>query len=144
MTLAFLGEVADDRLPALSARLVELARGWPDPVVAWLGPATALLSAQVLCVPVDGLDRLARHVEAAVGPFTGTGHGARPSYRGHLTLARARGRHRLAARLAGTAVEARWTVDHLWLVRSELDPAGVRYETVLAAPLGSPDSGPPG
>ena len=141
----------DDRVPALATRLAELALGWKAPVVAGLGPATSLLSAQVLCVPVDGLDLLARHVGAAVGRFGDRRPGAGrrlgeqlPEFRGHLTLARARGRHRLAAALAGTAIEARWRVDDLWLVRSELDPAGARYETVLAAPLGDRDPGTPG
>jgi 2'-5' RNA ligase len=144
VTLAFLGEVADDRVPALSTRLVELGWGWSAPVVARLGPATTLLSAQILCAPVDGLDLVARHVAAAVGRFADRATVGGPPFVGHLTLARARGRHRLGAGLAGTPVESRWAVDDLWLVRAELDPAGARYETLVAAPLSRRDPGESG
>ncbi len=132
-TLAFLGEVADadrGRLEAVLAGLAEVARG---PVLARLGPATQVLGAGVLVVPVAGLEELASAVATGVAGW-GPGVGGR-SWAGHLTLARARGRRRVPARLAGATIDARWSVTELTLVRSRLDPAGARYEIEARFPL---------
>jgi len=142
VTLAFLGEVADAHVGELSRALAERVATWDGPVVARLGPATTLLASRVLCVPVDGLDRLARWIGPAVAPFMAEPDASEPPFRGHLTLARARGRHRVDDVLVGTPVAAEWAVGRVCLVRSTRDPAGARYDTVVTAPLGRPPGGP--
>lgn len=119
VTLRFLGEVED-----------------PDPVVtalagarlprceARVGPRVEALGRQVLCVPVAGLDELAQAVGEATAGF-GQPPDERP-FRGHLTLARLRRgspRH-----LTGAAVEGRFPVTEVRLVRSHLGGhGGPRY-----------------
>ena len=132
-TLAFLGEVADADRGRLEAVLAGVAEGARGPVLARLGPATRVLGAGVLVVPVAGLEELASAVAAGVAGW-GTGMGGR-AWAGHLTLARARGRSRVPARLAGATIDARWSVTELTLVRSRLDPAGARYEIEAQFPL---------
>jgi 2'-5' RNA ligase len=127
VTLRFLGEVPD------AAGVVEAMKTAPLPVTeAEAGPGVTRLGRQVLCVPVTGLDALASEVAeatAAVGPLDD-----RP-FRGHLTLARARGRGGVVARsLAGAPVDLRWPVADVHVVRSHLGPDGPRYEALARFP----------
>ncbi|MFM9446154.1 RNA 2',3'-cyclic phosphodiesterase [Streptomyces acidiscabies] len=138
-TLAFYGDVDDDAVPELSARL-ERAAGRTEPFelavrgggqfgqgrVVWAGAAGE----------VAALRLLADRAEAA-GRKAGVEMGEHRRYKAHLTLARSR---------EGVAAEAYvealdrfsgrgWRVGELALVRSELPRSGVtgerpRYEVV--------------
>ena len=57
------------------------------------------------------------------------------SFSGHLTLARARGRARGPASLAGASLAARWRVRAFELVSSVLGHGGSRYETLATVAL---------
>lgn len=135
ITLRFLGEVADADVPGLVDALAALEEA--EPAEARLGPASERLGREVLMVPVEGLDELAREV---VRVTEGYGRAAPPRrpFRGHLTLARLRPARSPAARAqpAPLAVDARWPVDEVALVRSTLTPQGARYATVARVPLG--------
>lgn len=134
VTLTFLGEVPDTAVPDLEAALSDVAARAAAPPEAVLGPAVAVLGRQVLCVPVAGLDELALatrealagEAAACMGPFSG-----------HLTLARAKGRRRMPAALAGEPVGASWRVGELCLVASATDRDGARYTTVARATVPS-------
>ncbi|MGH3343818.1 MAG: RNA 2',3'-cyclic phosphodiesterase [Carbonactinosporaceae bacterium] len=136
LTLAFLGEVGEDRLPALRERLERVA-GRHAPLtlsltggdrfgreVLWAGVAGDLL----------GLERLAGSVsEAARGAEIRVDD--RP-YRPHLTLARTR-RPTDLRRLAKACAAFRgtpWAARELLLVRSHLGRRP-RYDTVASWPL---------
>jgi 2'-5' RNA ligase len=132
VTLLFLGERPDEEVAPLGAGVAAVAAGQPDRPVARLGPRTTILSGAALVVPVAGLDALAAPLHRVLGPGA---DGARP-FRGHLTLARARGRRRVDSRLAGTPLEAVWTVDRVALVASTLGADGARYRTLAAPAVG--------
>ena len=123
VTLRFLGELAD---PAPVVVALDGAR-LPG-CDASLGPRVTSLGRDVVMVPVDGLGVLA---EAVVGATAGLGRppDARP-FTGHLTLARTRrGAPRSARRaLVGEAIEARFPVTDVRLVRSHLGRDGADYE----------------
>jgi 2'-5' RNA ligase len=123
VTLRFLGEVPDPG-PVIAA--LDGAR--LAPCEARLGPAVAGLGREVVMVPVDGLDVLA---DAVVTATAGLGRPPedRP-FTGHLTLARVRrGAPRGARRgVVGEAIEARFPVTDVRLVRSHLGRDGARYE----------------
>jgi len=137
VTLRFLGEV-DDPAPVASALEAVPGRLRADgvrAVRARMGPAAAWFPGRhVLQLPVDGLDALARAVAEATAPWGGPE--AAPEYRGHLTLARARGRRPGPASLAGAALEAAWDVDECALMASTLGSEASRYETLARVPLG--------
>lgn len=122
VTLRFLGTCEVDEAVAALGGL-----RWPDgPVAATCGPAVSRLGRDVVVVPVRGLDDLAAAVAAATG---GVGEPPDPRpFTGHLTVARLR--HRAACGVAGTPISASFPVGSVALVRSELDPAGARYETI--------------
>lgn len=131
VTLRFLGDVDDDELPAVSEAMA--AAGERPAREATLGPASVRLGRHALVVPVAGVDDLAAAVAAATGSL-GTPPEERP-FSGHLTLARARGHAAVPGRLAGAAVEARWPVTEVALVRSRLGGGGARYETIATVAL---------
>ena len=132
MTLAFVGELEPGRLAALAAALDD-AIPRCGPATAVLGPRTERSGPGVLWVPVGGLDALAAAARRAAGaagcPV------ADEQFRGHLTLARARGRRRLPSALTGAPVSASWTVGEVRLVTSVLEATGARYEVAGAARL---------
>ncbi|MEU9333942.1 RNA 2',3'-cyclic phosphodiesterase [Streptomyces sp. NPDC048290] len=136
-TLAFYGEVADDVVPDLSARLARAA-GRTAPFALAVRGGGQFGHGRALWAGADGdlaeLRRLADRAEAA-GRRAGAGTGEHRRYRPHLTLARAR-----TELDAGPYLEAldrfagpRWTVTDLALVRSNPPVSGVpgerpRYE----------------
>ena len=133
VTLAFLGEVPDGEQEVAAGALAGVVRQLPDRPHAIMGPATATLGQGILCLPVVGLDEVARVVRAS--PL---GRYVRPEERpfnGHLTLARARRGRRVPDDLCGVPVEARWPVDELCLVSSRLHAEGARYETLTGATI---------
>jgi len=130
VTMAFLGEIE----PAAVASVGVALRGSGAPAGrARLGPATTLLGRGILCVPVTGLDVVAARVAQALRA-EGFEIEERP-FRGHVTLARARGRRSVPPSLRGAAVEATWDVDGLAVMESRQEEGGSRYEVLERVPL---------
>ena len=133
VTLRFLGEVADEDVPVVTAALRAVGEQHPARDVD-LGPRTTRLGKGPLVVPVAGLDDVATAVIEATRDL-GAPPGSRP-FMGHLTLARGRGRRPVPAALAGGELVARWPATELCLVRSRPGAAGgARYDNVAVAPL---------
>ena len=128
VTIRFLGNVDDPE--SVIAALQASARAL-SPVEAVLGPRAAMLGRGVVQLPVAGLDEVARVVIAATASF-GDPPDARP-FKGHLTLARTKGR---VADRSSLDLSATWTVDRVELIRSHLGGGPARYETVAAFSLG--------
>lgn len=159
VTLRFLGRVAAAEIPALidelgsavgeataqpmAGAVVEPAEGrsgaagsgspGPGDCVAVAGPAVERLGTQVLCVPVAGLEPLAASVVAATAAFGEPPE--RRAFRGHLTVARARGRHRFGALHEGAPLAASWQVREIELIRSHTEAGGARYERLASFSL---------
>jgi len=138
VTLRFLGEVAEDAVPALLDALLAVGRAAPPR--AGIGPATSRLGRSTLVVPVAGVDDLAAGVRDATGRF-GSPPEARP-FVGHLTLARGRGGRPIPPALGGRPVSASWPVTAVALVRSRPGAGCATYETVAEVSLGAPPAGP--
>ena len=133
VTIAFLGEVPDGGQMAAAGALAGIARQLPDRPHAIMGPATAILGQGILCLPVVGLDEVARVVRASpLGRYVRL---EELPFNGHLTLARARRGRRVPDDLCGVPVEARWPVDEICLVSSRLHAEGARYETLAGATI---------
>ncbi|MBX6371184.1 MAG: RNA 2',3'-cyclic phosphodiesterase [Acidothermus sp.] len=141
LTLAFFGEVAEDRVPSLVSRLSRaVARARPLALrLAGAGAFDRPTRARVLWVGVEvreddpGLSLLAARCVAA-GRRSGLAMpGADRPFRGHLTLARSAGEERLDAREVVTALADYrgpwWTASELSLMRSFLGPQP-RYEVI--------------
>jgi len=127
VTLRFLGEVEGPA--AVSEALVGvpglLAPG-DRPLPAVLGPAVSWFPGRhVLQVPVTGLEDLAAAVGQVTEPW-----GAPPEvpFRGHVTLARSRGRRPGPRQLAGAPMAAAFAVDEVLLCSSVPGPGGSVYE----------------
>lgn len=124
VTLRFLGDAEPDEVAAAVDAV------WPPadalPAEVELGPTVSRLGRAVVCLPARGLDELAAVVRRATAHL-GEPPDPRP-FAGHLTLARLR--HRGACGLAGTPFRARFDARAVWLVRSDLSPAGARHTTV--------------
>jgi 2'-5' RNA ligase len=143
VTLRFLGQVeaAEPVEEALGLVPDALASAGGTDVRAVLGPRVAWFPGrQVLYVPVSGLDSLAQAVGDATAPW-GQRAEDRP-FSGHLTLARARGRARPPARLAGAALGAQWRVEAFVLMSSVLGRGGAHYERLATVALTASSSGP--
>lgn len=137
VTLRFLGPVpeADPVVEALAAVAVRAPA-----TEAVLGPAVDRFGRRVLQAPVAGVDSLAAAVVAATADI-GRPPDGRP-FSGHVTLARVAERASVDLRpLTGTPVRARWRVEEIALVRSDLSGAAPRYEVVVGFPLSG--EGPP-
>lgn len=135
VTLRFLGEVPDADLDAVVGALV--ATRLPAGAVAVAGPTVERLGRAVLGVPVAGLDDVAAQVTVATAAL-GEPPEDRP-FRGHVTLARARGRRGVVPRsAAGQPFDRRWPVAGVDLVRSHLGSGGPRYEVVASFPIEGP------
>ncbi|MEV0223684.1 RNA 2',3'-cyclic phosphodiesterase [Streptomyces sp. NPDC050704] len=144
-TLAFYGEVADELVPELSARLERSARRTdPFPLslrgggrfgerTLWVGAAGDVRTMRLL----------AERAEAAGRKVGVAGDQQRHRYRAHLTLARAREGADLAPYVSVLADFAgpTWTVGELCLMRSRLPRSGVpgeqpHYEALTRWALG--------
>lgn len=136
VTLAFLGNVALSRIDEVESALRAATARAAGPAEAHLGPSTRRVRRSILCVPVEGLDEVAGDLRRALRPVLPEARLDEP-FRGHLTLARARGRHPVPAELAEVPLEARWPVREVDLVRSELGRSGARYTTLRSARVGS-------
>ncbi|RZB13540.1 RNA 2',3'-cyclic phosphodiesterase [Streptomyces sp. F001] len=144
-TLAFYGEVDDDLVPELSARLERAAHRTPAFPLALRGGGQ-FGHGRALWTGAEGdlvtLGLLADRTEAAARK-AGVPMGEHRRYKAHLTVARSRYGVNVRAyvdALAGFGSRT-WTVDELVLVRSNLPKSGVpaeqpRYEAVARWPLG--------
>ncbi|MYS59392.1 MULTISPECIES: RNA 2',3'-cyclic phosphodiesterase [Streptomycetaceae] len=149
LTLAFLGEVAEDTLPDLRERLARAARRHPPARLRLAGGGR--FGDRVLWAGVTGhtpeLGRLAASVNAAAR-HAGIALDEERRFTAHLTLARNRGHTRLrpfAEPLADFAGRD-WTAREIALIRSNLPaPASAapgapgprpRYQTLGTWPLG--------
>ena len=139
VTLAFLGSIPAESVPALVERLV--APAVANPVVSvrtgGIGAFPAPARARVAWYGVQDeggrLARLASDVAIALGLDA-----TRP-FRPHLTLARARHPVDLRSWLASaSAPEGALDVDRLTLMRSHLGGGPARYETLATTTLGVP------
>lgn len=119
-TLRYLGDVEEHDARAVIGAVSA------EPAVADLGPGVDRLGPHVVVVPVGGLDDLAAAVRAVEPDLGAPPHP--DGFRGHLTLARVRDGGPTSA--DGCVLTARFPVDEIALVRSELHPEGARYTTV--------------
>jgi len=134
VTLAFLGAVDPDRVPQVISAMEGL--GGMDPAPARLGPTTVLLTPELLCAPVHGLDQLSTRVRALLAA-DGVAFDRRP-FRGHCTLARARRGALVPPVLAGEPVRAWWTVRRVDVVASEAGAGGTGYRVLAQTVLDGP------
>lgn len=136
LTLAFLGEVGDDALRGLTARLHRVANRHASVTLSFAGGGR--FGDRVLWTRVHGdreqLRRLAESV-AAAARRSGISIDDRP-YRPHLTLARSREPVDLRPPVAalGAFAGSSWTAEQLHLVRSHLGRVAT-YETLYSWPL---------
>jgi 2'-5' RNA ligase len=153
LTLAFLGEVDDEavaRVIALSAEVASHARPF-ELALAGLGVFGPPTAPRVIWAGVGGQTRpllvLQRRLAAAL-EAEGFPREQR-AYSPHLTLARLKrpldeaAAQRLRALLAGPPpAPARWRVDDLRVMRSDLAASGARYTALSVASLaGDPHAG---
>jgi 2'-5' RNA ligase len=144
LTLAFDGQVADERVPNLKARLTRAAKRYPVLSVALDGAGR--FDERTLWVGCSGdvtpLRDIARSVAAAGRRVGAASAEDAVRFRAHVTLARTRRPVDLRPYVAALdAYRSRsWTVDAISLVRSHLG-AGAdrrsRYETLSRHPLGA-------
>lgn len=139
LTLKFLGAVADERVPALSAALETAVAGTSHVALAaaGLGAFPSLARPRVLwagiTTGVPQLAALAGAIDRALGPL-GFPPEARP-FRGHLTIGRVRsprgGAELVAAlRAAGAPHLGTWTAPEVVLYESRLRATGAVYVPV--------------
>jgi 2'-5' RNA ligase len=145
LTLVFLGPVAPEHVPALSA-LVDHVAALSSAVTVGIcgGGGRERHGEAVAWLPVrEGADRLielAGHLAVDVGESITSGPSPRRTPAAHLTVARRADRPAvsdLAAERWGRP-EERFLADRLALLRSHLEPTGARYETLHGAALYAP------
>jgi 2'-5' RNA ligase len=144
VTLRFLGEVADPVVVTGALKAAWAEAHLPGSAVAVAGPAAIRLNPTILCLPVGGLDAVAGAVAAATSTI-GRPPERRP-FRGHLTLARTRGRapSGVLAALPRVELGASWPVEEVTVVASNLGGSGSRYEILSRVPLAVPAAADPG
>ncbi|MDX1421459.1 MAG: RNA 2',3'-cyclic phosphodiesterase, partial [Rubricoccaceae bacterium] len=140
LTLHFLGDVEDARVPPLGAALAALDGRPFSLAVEGLGAFPSRRAPRVLVARTDcppGLSLLHAQVGAAL---RGLGHASeRRPFRPHLTLARLRQADRQGVRafLVQPAPALSFPVEAVHLIRSTLRPEGARYERLHTVRLGS-------
>src|SRR5262245_4363628 len=152
VTLKFLGEVPDARVPDVARMLTGVA-GDHAPLslaAAGAGGFPSGSHPRVVYVGILGdvaeLARLAGAIDGALGSLGFPSE--RRMFRGHLTLGRVRspsGAARLADALRSAAGETAgtWTAEEVVLYRSRLHPKGAVHEVVARFPLAGRGPGDP-
>jgi RNA 2',3'-cyclic 3'-phosphodiesterase len=151
LTLAFLGEVPDQRVADLTARLERAAHRHPPQQLAIAGGGAfpSARRAQVLWAGIAADDKalasLADSVAAGARRAGAPPPGQHKRFRAHLTLARCRAPtdvSQLALALAGFTGTT-WTASTVHLICSHLSSGPPQYEDIGAWPLqgrqGQPD-----
>jgi RNA 2',3'-cyclic 3'-phosphodiesterase len=149
LTLKFLGEVAEARVPAVAETLRVVAAPVAPLALALggLGAFPTVRRARVVWIGVTAgaaeVARLAGGVDQALAAV-GFVPEARP-WSAHLTVGRVRsprGMGHLAAAIEGAprAEIGAWTVREMVLYRSHLRPTGAVYEAVARLPLAGADA----
>lgn len=138
ITLRFFGDVDEADASSIGPCLDDALRARPGTgagaVEARLGPRVQRLGTGAIVVPVNGLDALASDVLRATSAF-----GSAPverTFRGHLTLGRARRGRRVSSRALGRAIDASWVVEDITLIHSVLGGGPPRYEPLWRGDLG--------
>ena len=152
VTLKFLGEVPDARVPDVARALTGVVGGHA-PLALEAGGAGGFPSAthpRVVYMGIRGdVAELARLAGAIDGALAGLGFpGERRVFRGHLTVGRVRsprGAQGLAdaLRSAAGATAGAWTAEEVVLYRSRLHPTGAVHEVVARFPLAGCGPGDP-
>jgi 2'-5' RNA ligase len=146
VTLKFLGEVPDARVPDVAEALATVAaRHAPLALEAGgTGGFPSPSRPRVVYVGIRGqVDALARLAAAVDGALEALGFPSeRRGFRAHLTVGRVRsprGGEGLTGALHGAAGETAgaWTADEVLLYRSRLHPKGAVHEVVGRFPLAS-------
>ncbi|HYK67585.1 MAG TPA: RNA 2',3'-cyclic phosphodiesterase [Streptosporangiaceae bacterium] len=146
LTLAFLGEVREEVLTDLKARLERAAHRHPAQrlAIAGGGAFPSARRAQVLWAGFAADDKalaaLADSVAAGARRAGAPPPGQHRRYRAHLTLARCRSPADVSAltqALAGFSGSA-WTATSVHLIRSQLSSGPPQYEDLAAWPLQQP------
>lgn len=147
LTLKFLGDTPEGKVPAIQEALTVVGRNAPPCtlIAQGLGCFPNLRRPRVLWVgvnePTGRLEALQEAIEEAM-----TALGYRPERHGftpHLTLGRVRrgasrrDEEQIAEAIEGTTVGrlAEFTADHFELIRSDLKPTGAEYTTLEAFSL---------
>ena len=144
LTLVFLGEVPDDRVPSLAERLREAFAPFPRLPVRISGAGTFPPGrpARVAWLGLDAPGDLARLQAAATqAAVEAVGHEPEDrEYRAHITLARCPApwrrdaSDRFVAAFPGE-IGPPFVVEHGVLMQSKLSPKGARYQVVAELPL---------
>lgn len=139
LTLAFLGEVAEDRLPAIFQELEELDAA---PLHLRLTSLGTFPRAGVLFVDVEPAPRLLQLQAQVVARMAHCGFAldSRP-YHPHITLARLRQPAKLSPRhlTLPPALQRSFPVDEVNLYRSHTTPTGPRYEVLAEKKTNAPN-----
>jgi len=140
LTLKFLGGLPPEKMDDLAAAVDAVVRSYTplELTAQGLGGFPNRSRPRVLWVGIGGqsarLADLQRHLESALMPLGWLAE-KRP-FRGHLTLARAKGRRPLARNMADTIEQCEpegvvpFTAARLVLYRSHLRPTGAVYEAL--------------
>lgn len=145
LTLVFLGPVAPEHVPALSALVDHVAALSSAFTIGICGGGGRERHGEAVAwLPVrEGADRLielAGHLAVDVGEGIASGPPPRRTPAAHLTVARGTDHQAvrdLAAERWGRP-EERFLADRVTLLRSHLEPTGARYETLHGAALYAP------
>lgn len=151
VTLAFLGETAPDKVPALAAKLREACAPHPtlDLRLASGGTFPPKRPARVAWIGMQAPEDLAA-VQAAVVGAAVEAVGFEPEerpFRAHVTLARCDppwprdAVEKFAAAFPGEVGQP-FVADRIVLMQSKLSPKGARYTVVEAFPLEAPGEAP--
>jgi RNA 2',3'-cyclic 3'-phosphodiesterase len=141
VTLRFLGDIADDRLPTVEAALAAVESGPPfDLRLAGIGLFPPAGRPAVVWAGLEGAAPLVALQARIESQLRQTGIAAETRrYRPHITLGRvtsARAGARAALEEGQPEVPpVSWPVDHFSLVQSHLSPRGARHEARLRVPL---------
>lgn len=141
LTLAFLGDVEERRLPELEETLFAATAEVTEPLrlrIQGIGAFPDERAARTLWAGLDGdvpqLIELQKRVAQAL-KARGFDFDQR-RFRPHVTLARLRQAQPMPDRLPRLHQFGEWTADELQIVESHLHPAGPRYVVRSEVPLG--------
>ena len=141
LTLAFLGQVEEEQVPAVEAAVAEAAHQLDVGAIELTVGGAGHFKRRILWLGVDdqpggAVSALAAAIQQALVE-AGLPCEERPVHP-HITLARTRGRSRLPGDLETQVptVEVSWVAETVDVLRSHLGRGGSRYETLAELSLG--------